>query len=183
MDGAQQPSTHGRRRSIPPTTASATSTIPRSAAPRRARISPAGCEWKVAGPETTQDFSAVCYYFARELQKTVDVPQGLINASWGGTRIETWLSAQALRQLGGNDAMLALLGEYARRPRDGRAHWGRELAAVVDGAAGDPRHGALAAGNGTRVNGNRRRPSSELGKLERARAGRATTAWCGIART
>jgi len=33
-------------------------------------------EWKVAGPATTQDFSAVCYFFARELQKTVNVPQG-----------------------------------------------------------------------------------------------------------
>ena len=73
-------------------------------------------EWKVAGPQTTLDFSAVCYYFARELKKTTDVPQGLINSSWGGTRIETWLSAQALQQLGGNDANLALLAEYARDP-------------------------------------------------------------------
>jgi sialate O-acetylesterase len=81
-------------------------------------------EWKVAGPETTPDFSAVCYYFARELKKTTDVPQGLINSSWGGTRIETWLSAQALQQLGGNDANLALLAEYARDPALGARHWG-----------------------------------------------------------
>ena len=80
----------------------------------------------MAGPATTQDFSAVCYYFARELQKTVNVPQGLINSSWGGTRIETWLSAQALRQLGGNDAMLDLLGAYAADPAVGAARWGRD---------------------------------------------------------
>ena len=58
---------------------------------RRARISTRRSSGKWPGPRPREDFSAVCYYFARELQKTVDVPQGLINSSWGGTRIETWL--------------------------------------------------------------------------------------------
>ena len=85
-------------------------------------------EWKVASPVTTQDFSAVCYYFARELQNSkVDIPQGLINASWGGTRIETWLSAAALRQLGGNERKLDLLGQYAVEPAAASAAWGHEL--------------------------------------------------------
>jgi sialate O-acetylesterase len=99
------------------------------AIPRFAALTPRAdfadrLEWKVAGPETTLDFSAVCYYFARELKKSTDVPQGLINASWGGTRIETWLSTQALQQLGGNEANLALSGEYARDPALGARHWG-----------------------------------------------------------
>ncbi len=101
-------------------------TIPRFAAAGPSPDFPGRLEWKVAGPATTQDFSAVCYFFARELQKTVNVPQGLINSSWGGTRIETWLSAQALRQLGGNDAMLDMLGAYAADPAVGAARWGRE---------------------------------------------------------
>ncbi len=83
-------------------------------------------EWKVAGPTTTEHFSAVCYYFARELQKTTRVPQGLINSSWGGTRIETWLSDAALRQLGGNDAKLSLLAEYGRDAGSASARWGGE---------------------------------------------------------
>ena len=83
-------------------------------------------EWRVASPSTTQDFSAVCYYFARELQKTTLVPQGLISSSWGGTRIETWLSEQALRQLGGNDARLDLLATYDRHPNIASAHWGEQ---------------------------------------------------------
>jgi sialate O-acetylesterase len=83
-------------------------------------------EWKVAGPATTEHFSAVCYYFARELQKTTRVPQGLINSSWGGTRIETWLSDAALRQLGGNDAKLSLLAEYGRDAGSASARWGGE---------------------------------------------------------
>jgi sialate O-acetylesterase len=103
--------------------------IPRDAAltPRADFASP--LEWKVAGPETTLDFSAVCYYFARELKRSasVDVPQGLINASWGGTRIETWLSQDALRKLGRDDPGLGLLGRYAADRTAGAAEWGREL--------------------------------------------------------
>ncbi len=103
-------------------------TIPRLAAPAPSADFPVKLEWKRAGPDTTGDFSAVCYYFVRELQKSqVDVPQGLINASWGGTRIETWLSAAALRQLGGNDSKLDLLGQFAIEPAAASAAWGREL--------------------------------------------------------
>jgi sialate O-acetylesterase len=98
--------------------------IPRLTAPTPLADFPVKLEWKAAGPNTTMHFSAVCYYFVRELQKTVDVPQGLIHSSWGGTRIETWLSAQALRQLGGNDANLELLGEYGSAPTTAAAHWG-----------------------------------------------------------
>ncbi|HTC39118.1 MAG TPA: hypothetical protein VK693_09215, partial [Steroidobacteraceae bacterium] len=39
--------------------------------------------WAAAGPESIGNFSAVCYYFARELQKSVAVPIGLIHSSWG----------------------------------------------------------------------------------------------------
>ena len=101
--------------------------IPRNAALTPAADFPGRLEWKVAGPSTTQDFSAVCYYMVRELQKSADVPQGMIHSSWGGTRIETWLSAQALRQLGGNDAKLDLLGRFATDRAAGSADWGREL--------------------------------------------------------
>ena len=52
-----------------------------SAAPRADFAAP--LEWKVAGPTTTEHFSAVCYYFVRELQKTVNVPQGLIYVHLG----------------------------------------------------------------------------------------------------
>lgn len=105
--------------------------IPRDAAltPRADFAKP--LEWKVAGPATTMDFSAVCYYFARELKRTasVDVPQGLIHSSWGGTRIETWLSRDALRQLGRDDRGLDLSGRYAADRVAGSAEWGRELQA------------------------------------------------------
>jgi sialate O-acetylesterase len=99
-------------------------TIPRgsSAGPRTGFDAP--LEWKVAAPGNTEHFSAVCYYFARELQRTVDVPQGLIASSWGGSRIEPWLSEAALRSLGRHDAALDLLGHYrTNRPLAFR-RWG-----------------------------------------------------------
>jgi sialate O-acetylesterase len=87
-------------------------TIPRgsSAAPRAGFG--AALEWKLAAPGNTEHFSAACYYFVRELQKTVDAPQGIIHASWGGSRIEPWMSDRALREQAGYLPALDLLGEY-----------------------------------------------------------------------
>lgn len=47
-------------------------------------------EWEVCTPEMAGDFTAVGYFFARELQGEIDVPVGLLNSSWGGTAIEPW---------------------------------------------------------------------------------------------
>jgi sialate O-acetylesterase len=102
-------------------------TIPRfAAAVPRADFDHA-LEWQSAGPKTTGDFSAVCYYTARELQKTVNVPMGLVVSSWGGTRIETWLSREKLRELGGNDSNLDLLAEYASDKPAAMRHWGESF--------------------------------------------------------
>jgi sialate O-acetylesterase len=46
--------------------------------------------WKVCTPQNVPGFTAVGYYFARHLQKELDVPVGLIGSNWGGTRIEPW---------------------------------------------------------------------------------------------
>jgi len=46
--------------------------------------------WQVCSPETAANFTACGYYMARHLQKELDVPVGLVNSSWGGTRIEPW---------------------------------------------------------------------------------------------
>jgi sialate O-acetylesterase len=52
--------------------------------------------WQVCSPETVPGFSAVGYYFGRELQKDLDVPVGLVNSSWGGSVCEAWMSREAL---------------------------------------------------------------------------------------
>ena len=46
--------------------------------------------WKACTPENIPAFSAVGYFFGRELNKELKVPVGLINSSWGATRIESW---------------------------------------------------------------------------------------------
>jgi sialate O-acetylesterase len=99
-------------------------TIPRrsSAAPLERFESP--LEWKLAAPGNTEHFSAVCYYFVRELQKTVDVPQAIIHASWGGSRIEPWMSEGALRRQPGYGPALDLLGEYRSRKPLAFRRWG-----------------------------------------------------------
>jgi sialate O-acetylesterase len=49
-------------------------------------------KWDVCSPKTAGDFTAVGYFFARELVKRLHVPVGLINSTWGGTMVETWIS-------------------------------------------------------------------------------------------
>ncbi|GAB3259246.1 sialate O-acetylesterase [Larkinella harenae] len=56
-----------------------------------------GGEWKLCTPENTGDFTAVGYFFARELQKEMpNIPIGLLNTSWGGTQSESWTSREAM---------------------------------------------------------------------------------------
>jgi len=56
----------------------------------------AGGEWEHADMEHVGSFTAVGYYFARELREHLGVPIGIINSSWGGSRIEPWMSLDAL---------------------------------------------------------------------------------------
>ena len=81
--------------------------------------------WTPASPDTVRGFSAACFYFARELQRTVAVPMGLVQAAWGGSRIEAWTSAAALRTQAGMAEPLAVLAQYATDPAAARARWGR----------------------------------------------------------
>ena len=46
--------------------------------------------WQVCSPETAPGFTAVGFYFAREISQKTGVPIGIIDSNWGGTRIEPW---------------------------------------------------------------------------------------------
>lgn len=81
-------------------------------------------EWKVASPDTTGDFSGACYFFARELEARQHVPQGLIVAAWGGSKIQPWMSESAIRSLGGYDTQLAVLEQYRGDPAAAAGKWG-----------------------------------------------------------
>ncbi len=57
------------------------------------------CEgkWDICTPQTAGAFSAVGYFFLRELHEKVKTPVGLIHTSWGGTPVETWLPESAMK--------------------------------------------------------------------------------------
>jgi sialate O-acetylesterase len=52
--------------------------------------------WTKCTPETAKEFSAVAYFFGREINQKEHVPIGLIDSTWGGTPVEAWASFDAL---------------------------------------------------------------------------------------
>ena len=58
------------------------------------------CEatWYEHTPEGVSEASATAYMFARKLQEVLDIPVGIINVAWGGSRIEAWMSEELLRK-------------------------------------------------------------------------------------
>ena len=57
-------------------------------------------DWVVAAPENVGDCSAVAWYFAHFIQENLGVPVGIINASFGGSVVETWMSRETCQTLG-----------------------------------------------------------------------------------
>ncbi|MPR33650.1 sialate O-acetylesterase [Salmonirosea aquatica] len=55
-------------------------------------------DWKIASPTTVGDFSAVGYFFARDIVQELGVPVGLIHSSWGGSQVEGWISEKAMSE-------------------------------------------------------------------------------------
>ena len=58
-------------------------------------------EWQVCSPQTVGSFTACGYFMARELSQVLKVPVGLVNSSWGGTRIEPWTPPAGFAQVPG----------------------------------------------------------------------------------
>ena len=55
-------------------------------------------KWVVCSSKTLKYFSAVGYFFGKKISQELNVPVGLINSSWGGTNIETWMPQEAINQ-------------------------------------------------------------------------------------
>jgi len=62
--------------------------------------------WEVCAPATVGHFTAVGYYFARELHKQLSTPVGIVHTSWGGTPAEAWTSAQGIKDFPNYQAVL-----------------------------------------------------------------------------
>jgi sialate O-acetylesterase len=94
--------------------------------------------WSVCSPDTISSFSAVGYYFGRELNTELGVPIGLIASDWGGTVAEAWTSERVVRQVPGFEKALDFI-EQSRDParrmnltKANQENWWRRLDAVGD---------------------------------------------------
>ncbi|MCE9587810.1 MAG: 9-O-acetylesterase [Verrucomicrobia bacterium] len=85
--------------------------------PRRpsglAETSVTGASWCACSPATAAGFSAVAYYFGRELHSRLNIPVGLIHTSWGGTPAEAWTRWDALEE---NPVTRGILETFERDP-------------------------------------------------------------------
>jgi sialate O-acetylesterase len=55
--------------------------------------------WVAATPETAKGFSAVGYFFGKKIAEEIKVPVGIINSSWGGSRIEPWFAEEGFKDV------------------------------------------------------------------------------------
>lgn len=87
--------------------------------------------WQVCSPETVSTFSAVGYFFGRQLHQTLGVPVGLINNAWGGSAAEAWVNREVLEKDGSYASML--------ESWDAQAKQAEELAAKGDSLSEEDR--------------------------------------------
>jgi len=79
-----------------------------------------GGQWHLAYPDHVGAFTAVGYSFARELRAHTRIPIGILNSSWGGSRIEAWMDPSALEM---DDAQVAQMLEEAHAREDSLIHF------------------------------------------------------------
>ncbi len=95
----------------------------------------AGGDWVASSPDVAGNFSAVAHFMARELRKSTGVPIGIIDSTWGGSRIEPWMDAATL----GLDVNASAESLREARAADERAlaETRRKLSAWPEGVADD----------------------------------------------
>ncbi|MFM7037339.1 MAG: sialate O-acetylesterase [Planctomycetaceae bacterium] len=84
--------------------------------------------WQVCSPRTAGSFTACGYYMARRLRQELKVPVGLVNSSWGGTRIEPWTPPLGFQQV---PALQNLSNSIIGRT-PGTPQWNQRLQAHID---------------------------------------------------
>src|SRR6478672_29101 len=72
-------------------------------------------KWEVCTPETAATFSAVGYFFGRQLHQTLDVPIGLIDDAWGGSACEAWVRRDLLEK---DSKYAKLIADWEQREKN-----------------------------------------------------------------
>ena len=81
--------------------------------------------WRICKPQNVEQFSAVAYFFGREIHSRLGVPVGLVNSSWDGTRIEPWTPPEGF-------AAVPELQHISKNVEQINAHYRKQLADSVD---------------------------------------------------
>ncbi len=87
--------------------------------------------WEASTPETMIDFSAVAYFFGRELQENLNVPIGLINSSWGGTPAEVWMNPRVVEENKEFAEAAGRIGEMPWAPREPGVTYNTMIAPLI----------------------------------------------------
>ncbi len=98
--------------------------------PRRDRPFPEekiDAKWAVCTPETVGEFTAAGYFFARELERELGVPVGLLNVSYGGTRIEPWATPDALMDSSDLPELAARVRKASHLTAEGKTNYASYL--------------------------------------------------------
>jgi len=115
--------------------------------------------WQVCAPDTIGNCSGVAYFFGQRLHRRLDVPIGLINAAWGGTMAQHWVSRDTLETL---PTVQPYLEEYEKKRLDWK-NGGAEEGAARRYTADLEKWEALAAGakaQGEKAPGGKPNPTS-----------------------
>ncbi len=104
-------------------------------------------QWRVASPETVPEFSAVAWFFAKDVVGKTGLVVGLIDATWGGTPIEAWMRDEAFAPIPEADGLVARWkkaeGEFdpaaAKKTHDAALEkWNAEVAAAKQAGKPEP---------------------------------------------
>ena len=79
-------------------------------------------EWQVCSPDTVSNFSAVGYYFGKQLHQTLDVPIGLIDNAWGGSSCEAWIHRDQFRGKPLYEPLLNQWKEIESKPENAKVY-------------------------------------------------------------
>lgn len=85
-------------------------------------------KWTVCTPETVGSFSAVGYFFGRQLHQTIGVPIGLIDNAWGGSAAEAWINRERLAADSKYKPLLERWEQIEKNVDKNRADWANAVA-------------------------------------------------------
>lgn len=91
-------------------------------------------KWAVCTPQTVPNFSAVGYFFGRQLHQTLDVPVGLINNAWGGSACEAWVRRDVLAADDKYKPLLDNWGDMEKRLPELMAEYEKNMVAYREAA-------------------------------------------------